>query len=182
MKANSPNTNSQFIVFGLDDTGKPKAGRFTHKEAEAAKAAATSMKLNIREFTSAEAEDLMKQIPVGRIHAKGKAFIPFIKQELYDMLSAEASKTPATQEATSSTLEQSLARAKTAQASALPTSWDTIAPGHMVLFCELPGDGFYEAVVIKRDNEILTMRFRDFPKHQTIRTHIHSVALVHPGL
>ena len=57
MKANSPNTNSQFIVFGLDDTGKPKAGRFTHKEAEAAKDAAASMKLTVHEFAASEAEE-----------------------------------------------------------------------------------------------------------------------------
>jgi hypothetical protein len=181
MKANSPNTNSLFIVFGLDDTGKPKAGRFTHKEAEAAKEAAASMKLTVREFASSEAEDLMKQIPVGRIHARGKAFISYVKQELYDRLIAETKKPPE-QGTAGSALELSLTRIRADHASALPLSWDAIAPGHMVLYCELPGDGFYEAVVVERENESLTLRFRDFPKHQSIRTHIRSVALVHPGL
>jgi hypothetical protein len=182
MKSNTSNGNIQVLVYGLDDTGKPKAGRFSQKEAEAAKEAAISMKLNVGEFASGPAENLLKQIPPGRLHAKGKAFVPYVKQELYDMLSAEVSKAPGVQGATGSSLDQSLARAKAEQASALPTSWDAIAPGHLVLFCERAMDGFYEAIVVKRDNEILTVRFRDFPKHQSVQTHIHSVALVHPGL
>jgi hypothetical protein len=181
MKANSPNTNSQFIVFGLDDTGKPKAGRFTHKEAEAAKDAAASMKLSVHEFSASEAEDLMKEIPVGRIHAKGKAFIPYVKQELYDRLLAETKKQPP-HEAAGSALEQSLTRIKTEQASALPSGWDAIAPGHMVLLQESLPAGWFEAVVVARDKEQLTLRFRDYPKYPTFVRHLYSVGLVHPGL
>jgi hypothetical protein len=182
MKSNASNSNTQVLVFGLDEAGRPKAGRFSQKEAEAAKEAAISMKFSVGEFASGQAEDLLRQIPPGRIHARGKAFLPAIKKEVYDLLTAEVSKAPAVEEATGSALEQSLARANAEQAAALPTSWDTIAPGHMVLFCELPGDGFYEAIVVKRDNERLTLRFRDFPKHQSVQTHLRSVALVHPGL
>jgi hypothetical protein len=108
--------------------------------------------------------------------------VPFVKQTIYDQLLVEVAKLPSRTEPTGSSLDQSLARARADQASALPTSWDAIAPGHMVLLCERPMDGFYEAIVVKRDNEILTVRFRDFPKHQSVQTHIHSVALVHPGL
>lgn len=181
MKANSPNTNNQLIVFGLDDTGKPKAGRFTHKEAEAAKEAAASMKLTLREFAPSEAEDLMKQIPVGRIHARGRAFISYIKQELYDRLIAETKKQPE-QGTAGSALEQSLSRIRADHASALPSSWDAIAPGHLVLLQESLPAGWFEAVVVSRDKEQLTLRFRDYPKYPTIVRHLYSVGLVHPGL
>jgi hypothetical protein len=182
MKSNASSSNTQVLVYGLDEAGKPKAGLFSQKEAEAAKEAAISMKLSVGEFALGQAEDLLKQMPPGRLHAKGKAFVPYIKQELYNLLEAELGKLPVGRATSGSAIEKSLERAKAEQASALPTSWDAIAPGHMVLFCELPGDGFYEAIVVKRDDESLTLRFRDFPKHQTIQTHIRSVALVHPGL
>lgn len=182
MKASPSTANSQFVVYGLDETGKPKAGRFTHKEADAAKEAAVSMKLTIREFVPPQADDLVKQIPPGRVHAKGKAFIPYIKQELYDRVIAEIAEQPAEQRASGTALTLSLARTKAEQASALPTNWDSIAPGHLVLLQESLVAGWYEAVVVARSNEQLTLRFRDYPKYPTFHCHIHSVALVHPGL
>jgi hypothetical protein len=97
MKANALNTagKSQFIVYGLDETGKPKAGRFAPSQSEAAKEAASSMKLTIREVVPPYADDLMNKLPPGRIHAKGKAFIPYIKRELYDQLCAAMTAKPA---------------------------------------------------------------------------------------
>src|SRR6266850_1867474 len=40
--------------------------------------------------------------------------------------------------------------------SGLPRSWEEIAVGHMVLAHESPDDGWWEAVVIQRDQQILT--------------------------
>jgi hypothetical protein len=141
------------------------------------------MKLTFREFIPPQADDLVKHVPLGRVHAKGKAFIPYIKQELYDRVIAEtAGGQPAEQRASGTALTLSLARTKAEQASALPTNWDSIAPGHLVLLQESPVAGWYEAVVVTRSNEQLTLRFRDYPKYPTFHCHIHSVALVHPGL
>jgi hypothetical protein len=181
MRTNNLDSKIQVIVFGLDETGKPRAGRFSAKEAEAAKEAAASAKLTLWETTASTTDGFIKEIPVGRIHGKGSAIIPYVKQALYDQLVAAATKASET-EPTASALAQSLARAKAEHASALPASWDAIAPGHAVLYMELAGDGFYEAIVVKREDEHLTLRFRDFPKHQTIHTHIRSVALMYPGL
>lgn len=182
MKSNLSTANSQFIVYGLDETGKAKAGRFTHKESDAAKEAAASMKLNIREVVPPQADDLLKQIPPGRIHAKGKAFIAYVKRELYDQVIAEIGQHLAEPQSGENPLTLSLARTKADQASALPTSWDSIAPGHLVLLQESLPAGWYEAIVVARDNEQLTLRLRDYPKYPTFHRHIHSVGLLHPGL
>ncbi len=66
--------------------------------------------------------------------------------------------------------------------SGLPRSWESITVGHMVLVHESPADGWWEATVLKREDEILTLRFRDYPKQPTFIRHINTVALVNPGL
>src|SRR5258707_797908 len=81
------------IVFGLDGTGKSKAGRFSERHAAAATNAAKSLKLSICSTAKPGIEGLLKNIPVGRLHAQGKAFIPYVKRELFDQIQAAASTT-----------------------------------------------------------------------------------------
>jgi hypothetical protein len=45
-----------------------------------------------------------------------------------------------------------------------------------------PDEGWWEAVVIKREDDILTLRYRDAPKLPTFIRHVNTVALVNPGL
>jgi hypothetical protein len=65
--------------------------------------------------------------------------------------------------------------------SGLPRTWETISVGHMVLAHESPLDGWWETVVEHRDGDILTLRFRDYPKQPTFIRHVLTVALVNPG-
>ena len=65
--------------------------------------------------------------------------------------------------------------------SGLPRSWEGITVGHMVLLHESPEDGWWEGIVIKREDDLLTLRLRDFPKQGTFIRHINTVALVNPG-
>jgi hypothetical protein len=51
----------------------------------------------------------------------------------------------------------------------------------MVLVHESPADGWWEAVVIHREAEVLTLRFRDYPKLPAFVRHISAIALVNPG-
>ena len=74
-------TSPQVLVFGLDATDKPQAGRFAATDAETAKRAAVSLKLTVCEVSENVAE-VAKEIPMGRLHAKGKAFVPYVKREL----------------------------------------------------------------------------------------------------
>jgi hypothetical protein len=73
------------LVFGLDQSGKPKAGRFAGAQAEPARKAAASLKLKIVEVhRRPDLEELSKKIPVGRVHGRGMTFISNIKRDLYD--------------------------------------------------------------------------------------------------
>ena len=63
----------------------------------------------------------------------------------------------------------------------LPRTWDSIQPGHVVLVHESPTDGWWEATVQEREEEILTLKFRDYPRQPKFQRHISQVALINPG-
>ena len=42
-------------------------------------------------------------------------------------------------------------------------------------------DGWWECVVLKREDELLTLRLRDYPKQGTYLRHVTQVALINPG-
>ena len=65
-------------------------------------------------------------------------------------------------------------------ASGLPQNWESVATGNMVLADEGGGEGWYEAIVIARDDEILTLRYRDYPKAPKFQRHISTIALINP--
>ena len=60
----------------------------------------------------------------------------------------------------------------------LPQSWDEIAPGHLVIAQEALEYGWWEAIVIARNGDMLTLRFRDYPKLPKFSGHRAAVALI----
>jgi hypothetical protein len=44
-----------------------------------------------------------------------------------------------------------------------------------------PEDGWWECVVLKREDAVLTLRLRDYPKQGTYIRHLTQVALINPG-
>src|SRR5260370_13350354 len=197
---NEPAKVDPVYVLGLDANGKPRGARFAELKDSIAYAA---MDMNCRvlidqpEAVSA----LGMKLPVGRVHGGGKVvklFVPNIRRELYDQI-LEAARIAAEQSAEmqAGAAEQSTAvkalkdqadaalaevRCVSPVTSGLPRSWESIAVGHMVLVHESPSDGWWEATGLKREDEILTLRFRDYPKQPTFIRHINTVALVNPGL
>ncbi|MBB4397184.1 hypothetical protein [Bradyrhizobium sp. ERR14] len=79
---------SAIIVYGIDATGKPKAGRFPEHQAAAAKKAARSLKLAVCNVDRPSLVEIVAKIPVGRVHDQGRALLPYIKRSLYDELAA----------------------------------------------------------------------------------------------
>lgn len=166
-------TRGDLIVFGLDTAGKPKAGRFTEKHAAVATKAAKSLKLSIIPGDRPAVSDLLKKIPVGRLHAQGRAFIPYIKKQLFDQIQAAATPTSLAAKSNPGPAVTETPAAKP------PPSWDDIAEGHLVLYHEGPRDGWWEAVVLARDGETLTLKYRDFSRYPAFQCHYRAVALPH---
>ena len=85
-KSAMPLAKSTFVVFGIDENGKTKGARFSGKKLELALHAATTLELEVFEAVSAEMQKLAKELPSGNIYVRGRAFLPFIKRELYQKL------------------------------------------------------------------------------------------------
>jgi hypothetical protein len=141
--------------------------------------AAAAMKLQLLRPVTASQIELAKKLPVGRIHANGTGFVPPIRGDLYSelKLAAEPSQQSGT---TASTVAASPAAAPDAPAQGLPKDWDSIEVGHLVIAQENMAEGWWEAIVIATDNDMLTLKWRDYPKFPTLTRHRTAVALLKP--
>jgi len=166
----SPAAPGKVVVFGLDSNWRPHAAWFPHTQTEPARAAAKQLRLNVIEVTNGTAADLIAKLPAGQIHAAGPAMVPPIREDLYEKVVAiinqrgEAGKDPGDPILTD-----------------LPESWAAIKPGHLVLAQDSLIDGWYEAIVIGRTRDKLTLRWRDYPGHPKFSVRATAVALVGPA-
>ncbi|MET3364710.1 hypothetical protein [Bradyrhizobium ottawaense] len=187
-------------VIGQDANGKPRGARFAELK-DSIVSAAMDLKCRVLINPPAAVSALGMKLPVGRVYGGGKVvklFVPNIRRELYDKILEAAGPLvdgePAAEGADVSCTASENGQAKSEPdaatddvrcispvTSGLPRSWEEITVGHMVLAHESPDDGWWEAVVIQRDQEILTLRYRDAPKLPKFIRHINTVALVNPG-
>lgn len=184
-------------VIGLDANGKPRGARFAELK-DSIVSAAMDLKCRVLINPPEAVSALGMKLPVGRVYGGGKVvklFVPNIRRELYDKIleaagplaeesAAERADVPQASENTQAKSETDAATDDvrfSPVTSGLPRSWEEITVGHMVLAHESPDDGWWEAVVIKREGEILTLRYRDAPKLPKFIRHINTVALVNPG-
>jgi hypothetical protein len=117
------------------------------------------------------AAELAKKLPVGQLYATGRAFVPNVRQTLYsDVIVALAG------EPQQAAIGPEDDKASTPVARGLPRSWDEIAPGHQ----ESLAYGWCEAIVLDRKDDMLTLRYRDYPRLPKFFRHRTAVALMSP--
>ncbi|UVO37641.1 hypothetical protein KUL72_04415 [Bradyrhizobium arachidis] len=186
-------------VIGLDAKGKPRGARFAELK-DSIVSAAMDLKCRVLINPPEAVSALGMKLPMGRVYGGGKVvklFVPNIRRELYDKIleaagplaeEPAAGKADTSEQASENTQAKGETEAATEDVrcispvtSGLPRGWEEITVGHMVLAHESPDDGWWEAVVIKREDEILTLRYRDAPKLPKFIRHINTVALVNPG-
>ena len=78
------------VLFGIDSRGKPKAARFGKEHADLAIKAASQLQLQVLAGNDPNVAEIAARLPVGRVHATGRTFVPFIRRDLYDELVAAA--------------------------------------------------------------------------------------------
>jgi hypothetical protein len=161
-----------YILFGADEYAKPRAARFSAFSAEdtalLAKAAA-SLHVRLVEVTNPDLAEVAPKLPAGRLHANGKGLVPYIKGDLYlDLIAANlngddppTSPDPTPQE--------------------IPGSWDEIGPGHVVIAKETSECGWWDAVVVERTGDLVTVRYRDYPDCPSMIRHRSAIALISPA-
>jgi hypothetical protein len=165
----SPEQSAKIVVFGFCSDDWPHAAWFPHTQAAPARAAANQLRLNVIEVTNGRAAELVAKLPPGQIHARGTGIVPRVPSDLYGKIvtalnpRGEAGQTPGVPIVTD-----------------LPASWDAIKPGHLVLTHESLVDGWWEAIVIDRTGDKVTLRMRDFPAYEPFTVPVTAVALMSP--
>ena len=166
--------SAPLMVLGYDEDQKPRGARFLGADSNLVTKAAQLMDLNVYEAKTEELAGLAKKLPVGRLYSNGKGFVPNVRQNLYSQIIVALALEP--QAAVGKDEDQPPV------ASGLPKSWDEIAPGHLVIAQETLEYGWWEAIVIERNGDMLTLRFRDFPKLPKFSRHRAAVALISPAV
>jgi hypothetical protein len=158
------------VVFGLDSNWRPHAAWFPHTQADQARAAAKQLRLNVIVVANGTAADLVTKLPAGQIHAAGPAMVPPVREDLYEKVVAtinprgEAGQDPGAPVVTD-----------------LPETWAAIKPGHLVLAQDSLVGGWYEAIVVGRTGDKVTLRSRDYPGFPNFTVPVKAVALVGPA-
>ena len=167
------------VLFGIDDSGKPKAARFAKEQADLAIKAAGQLQLRTLAIIGPDLAEVAKRLPIGRIHGSGRNVVPSVSHDLYDKLLALA-ETAATGGAPPSPAEAENGTA--AATAALPRHWDEISRGHLVIGLQERMEGWFEAIVEEQSADMLTLRWRDYPRERRIIRHRNSVGLLYRPL
>ena len=161
------------LVLGFDEQQKPCGARFVGAKPELVAKAAQLMGLNVYKAASPDVAAVAKKLPVGQLYANGRGFVPNVRQTLYSEVLVALSCEP--QQAAVGTDDD---KASTPVARGLPRSWSEIEPGHLVIAQESLANGWWEAIVIARNDDMLTLRFRDYPRLPKFFRHCSAVALM----
>jgi hypothetical protein len=177
---------SPLVLFGIDSRGKPKGARFGREHASLAIKAATQLQLNVLASNDPKVAEIAARLPVGRVHATGRTFVPFIGRDLYDRLVAAAPNGNFHQPPTAPPAggaSGGAAGSKPAGSSPnLPRNWHEIGLGDLVVAQEEdPEDGWYEAIVVEAANDMFTLRWRDYPRQRKLVRHRLRLGLLYPG-
>jgi hypothetical protein len=191
-------TNPGVVLFGLDESGKPRAARFGSQHAELATKAAGAMALTVCPVSSPALAEIAQKLPLGRIHANGRGFVPNVRRDLYaKLVEAAATNTGGNGHGRNGQSKEQPAEgagepnqiARTSQAEpasplvtqGYPRDWADISIGHLVIASGGAAEGWWEAIVIGLEGDMLTMRWRDYPKYPKFVQHRSAVALLKPG-
>ena len=119
----SADPTAALIVLGYDDQQKPRGARFVDAKPNLVTKAADLMDLKVYQATSEDVAAIAEKLPLGRLYANGRGFVPNVRQDLYsDLIVAlavepEAALSPETDKDT------------LPAARGLPRTWDEVGPG-----------------------------------------------------
>jgi len=164
--------SAALMLLGYDENQKPRAARFPAAEAELVTKAAQIMDLKVYASTTDELVALAKRLPEGKLYGNGRGFVPNVRQSLYSEIIVTLAGEPKAAVGKD--------RDELPVATGLPRTWDDLAPGHLVIAQEALEYGWWEAIVIGRNGDMFTLRYRDYPKLPKFVRHRNAIALISP--
>ncbi|MGN6537631.1 MAG: hypothetical protein ACTHKQ_18120 [Mesorhizobium sp.] len=193
---------SSVVIVGLDDRGKPHASRFPAAAISEVEAAAGLMGMAVLKVESEALAKIVEQLTVGKLFASGKAFVPFVSQDVYRQLEAylpiaarkrvvkKADDGSGTEDGGASTeapgpdANNTYAKAKASgkpRSGKFPEDWDKIAVDHIVLASEDRDDGWWTAHVreVRPDGTYL-LEWEEWAGFDRFVCRRDQIALLHP--
>jgi len=173
------------VLFGIDSRGKAKAARFGKEHAGLAMKAASQLALQVLASNDPKIADIAARLPVGRVHATGRTFVPFIRRDLYDQLLAAAAANGNLHEPPAppaNGMSGNDAGSPPSRSSPkLPRTWQEIGVGDLVVAQQSLEDGWYEAIVVDANGDMFSLRWRDYPRQRQFVRHRLRLGLLYPG-
>ena len=176
------------VLYGVAANRKPQAARFPANLCDLALKAGQQLKLNVLKVATDDIAQVAGRLPVGRINATGRGLVPYVKQALYDQVLAAANGGNQSTGSTATScaphgftnipLNEECEGGNSAGSDGLPKTWKDVGPNHLVLVQESLRQGWWEAIVIERCDDMLTVRWRDYPKYKPFTVHADAVALL----
>jgi hypothetical protein len=74
------------IVLGFDDQQKPRGARFVDAKPDLVTKVADLLGFKVYEASSEDVAEIAKKLPLGRLYANGRGFVPNVRQSLYSSL------------------------------------------------------------------------------------------------
>ncbi|MCB4767310.1 hypothetical protein LGR54_01720 [Ancylobacter sp. Lp-2] len=171
------------VLFGRDSGGKPHAASFFEADADSARSSAAIMGLKLAELDSDALRAAAAQLPAGKVYSSGKAFVPFVKGQLY----AELVKTLGMTDDVPVSEEKEAEHASLAptlydfSGSRLPTDWGDIKLGSLVLATAEPNEGWWEATITEvKASDLFVLKWRDWPDEPLFLRTKRQLALLPP--
>jgi hypothetical protein len=162
------------IVLGFDDQQKPRGARFVDAKPDLVTKAADLLGFKVYEASSEDVAEYAKKLPLGRLYANGRGFVPNIRQSLYSDLVVNLGQEPQAALSKNGDKDSLLA------ARGLPRSWDEIGAGHLVIAQEALEYGWWEAIVLDRQGDTFILQYRDYPHLPKFVRHRSGIALMSP--
>jgi hypothetical protein len=168
----APAPATPLIVLGFDDQHKPRGARFVDAKPDLIIKAADLMGFKVYQASLPDVAEVAKKLPLGRLYANGRGFVPNIRQSLYTDVVAELACEPQT------LVSKNGDKDSVPAARGLPRSWDDIAAGHLMIAQESLEYGWWEAIVLDRKGDTFTLQYRDYAHLPKFARHRSGIAFV----
>ena len=176
------------VVLGIDVDGRAHASRFEERDAPFVLRAAEMMGFHVVRVPpdTHELHAIAEKLPLGKIFATGRAFVPFVSRSALDQLAVlvEGGVTVEARATAGVAPVFPLADMYTTEAvNTADALWSKIEVGTVVLASQpdVYGPGWWEGIVVGIKGDDLTLRWTDEPTEGPVKVSRRDVALRHPG-
>ncbi len=172
--APADNGAATLIVLGYDDQQKPRGARFVDAKPDLVAKAADLMDLKVYQATSEDVADIAEKLPVGRLYANGRGFVPNIRQDLYSDLIVELAVEPQAALSPETRQGQPARRPRLAADLGRGRAWPSRDRSGVARIWLVGGHR------ARPQRRRFTLRYRDYPKLPKFFRHRSAIALMNP--